>query len=74
MTSTLMNRQATTGHWKIMADYPSRDGTYVVVFRLSDGGIGDPDIWSFDRGVWEPLFGYTPDEEPEYWLDIQMPK
>jgi hypothetical protein len=72
--TTLMNKQATTGHWKIMADYPSRDGTYVVVFRLDDGGIGDPDIWSFDHGVWEPLYGYTPDGEPEYWLDIQMPK
>ena len=36
--TTLMNKQATTGHWKIMADYPSRDGTYVVVFRLDDGG------------------------------------
>jgi len=68
------NRQSITGHWKIMADYPSRDGTYVVVFRLDDGGIGDPDIWSFDRGAWEPLYGYTPDGEPEYWLDIQMPK
>ena len=72
--TTLVNRQATTAHWKIMADYPTKDGAYVVVFRLDDGGIGDPDIWSFDRGSWEPLYGYTPDDEPEYWLDIQMPK
>jgi hypothetical protein len=46
----------------------------MVVFRTEDGDIGDPDIWSFQRGTWEPLFGYTPDGEPEYWLDIQMPK
>ena len=72
--TTLVNRQSITGHWKIMADYPTKDGAYVVVFRLDDGGIGDPDIWSFDRGEWEPLYGYTPDDEPEYWLDIQMPK
>ena len=72
--TTLVNRQAATGHWKIMADYPSRDDLYVVVFRTEDGDIGDPDIWSFQKGVWEPLFGYTPDGEPEYWLDIQMPK
>jgi hypothetical protein len=72
--TTLMNKQATTAHWKIMADFPPRDGTYVVVFRLDDGGIGDPDVWSFDRGEWEPLYGYTPDSEPEYWLDIQIPK
>ena len=72
--TTLANRQATTAHWKIMADYPSRDGSYVVVFRLDDGGIGDPDVWSFYKGGWEPLYGYTPDDEPEYWLDIQMPK
>jgi hypothetical protein len=57
-----------------MADYPSRDGDYMVVFRTEDGDIGDPDIWSFAKGTWEPLFGYTPDGEPEYWLDIQMPK
>ncbi len=72
--TTLTNRQATVGHWKIMADFPSRDGTYVVVFRLDDGSIGDADIWLFERGEWEPLYGYTPDGEPEYWLDIQMPK
>ena len=72
--ATLTNRQATTAHWKIMADFPPRDGTYVVVFRLDDGGIGDPDVWSFYKGGWEPLYGYTPDDEPEYWLDIQMPK
>jgi hypothetical protein len=57
-----------------MADFPSRDGDYTVVFRTEDGDLGDPDIWSFQRGAWEPLFGYTPDSEPEYWLDIQMPK
>ena len=57
-----------------MADFPPRDGTYVVVFRLDDGGIGDPDIWSFYKDGWEPLYGYTPDDEPEYWLDIQMPQ
>lgn len=68
------NRQSITGHWKIMADYPPKDGDYMVVFRTEAGDIGDPDIWSFARGTWEPLFGYTPDGEPEYWLDIQMPK
>ena len=71
---TLMNKQATTGHWKIMADFPSRDGDFMVVFRTENGDLGDPDIWAFERGEWEPLFGYTPDKEPEYWLDIQMPK
>ena len=68
------NRQSITGHWKIMADYPPQDGDYMVVFRTEEGDLGDPDIWSFAKGTWEPLFGYTPDGEPEYWLDIQMPK
>jgi len=72
--TTLVNRQAATSHWKIMADYPPRDGEYMVVFRTASGDIGDPDIWSFEKGSWEPLFGYTPDSEPEYWLDVQMPK
>jgi hypothetical protein len=72
--TTLTNRQATVGHWKIMADYPPKDGDYMVVFRTEEGDLGDPDIWSFAKGTWEPLFGYTPDGEPEYWLDIQMPK
>ena len=57
-----------------MEDYPPKDGDYMVVFRTEAGDIGDPDIWSFSKGTWEPLFGYTPDGEPEYWLDIQMPK
>ena len=57
-----------------MADYPSRDGDYVVVFPLSDGSYGDPDIWSFEKGAWEPLFGYTPDAEPAYWIDLPFPK
>jgi len=72
--TTLMNRQSVQAHWKIMADYPTRDGSYTVVFRLDDGGIGDTDIWDFHDGTWEPLYGYTPDGEPEYWLDVQMPK
>lgn len=57
-----------------MADYPTRDGDYVVVFPLSGGGYGDPDIWAFEKGAWEPLFGYTPDGEPAYWIDLPFPK
>jgi len=72
--TTLVNRQAAIGHWKIMADYPSRDGDYMVVYRCEDGDIGEPDIWYFERGSWNPLYDYTPDGEPEYWLDIQMPR
>ena len=72
--TTLVNRQATTAHWKIMADYPPRDGDYMVVSRTESGDIGNPDIWSFEKGSWEPLFGYTSGSEPEYWLDVQMPK
>jgi hypothetical protein len=71
---TLMNKQSITGHWKIMADFPTRDGDYLVVFRNKNGSIDSrPDIWSFYDGTWEALYGYTEDE-PEYWLDIQMPK
>jgi len=44
------------------------------VFPTSDGGYGDPDIWSFTKGTWEPLFGYTPDGEPAFWIDLPMPK
>ena len=69
-----MNRQAVSAHWKIMADFPTRDGDYMVVFHTSSGNIGDPDIWSFERGEWNPLFGYTPDGEPLFWLDAPMPK
>jgi hypothetical protein len=72
--TTLINRQAVATHWKIMADYPTRDGDYTVVFRTSNGDLGDPDIWMFERGQWEPLHGYTPSGEPEYWLDVAMPQ
>ena len=69
-----LTKQQIKADWKIIADYPTRDGDYVVVFPTSDGGYGDPDIWSFIRGSWEPLFGYTPDGEPAFWIDIPMPK
>jgi hypothetical protein len=69
-----MNKQQITAHWKIMADFPSRDGDYVVVFPLRDGGHGDLDVWTFDKGTWEPLMGYTPDGEPSYWIDLPFPK
>ena len=70
---TTLVRQQIKADWKILADYPTRDGDYVVVFA-TDGGYGEPDIWTFSRGVWEPLFGYTPDGEPAFWIDLPFPK
>jgi hypothetical protein len=70
---TTLTKQQIKADWKIMADYPIRDGDYVVVFP-TDTGYGDLDIWSFNHGVWEPLFGYTPDGEPAFWIDLPFPK
>lgn len=69
-----MNRQTVNGHWKIMADFPKKDGDYVVVFLLDNGGYGDPDVWYFSKNEWEPLYSYTPPDEPAYWLDIEFPR
>jgi hypothetical protein len=68
-----LTRQNVRADWKILADFPTRDGDYVVVFPVDDG-YGDPDIWTFSRGSWEPLMGYTPDGEPAFWIDLPMPR
>jgi hypothetical protein len=70
---TTLIRQQIKADWKILADFPTRDGDYVVVFPTDDG-YGDPDIWTFSRGSWEPLMGYTPDGEPAFWIDLPMPR
>ena len=70
---TTLTKQQVKADWKILADFPARDGDYVVAFPVDDG-YGDLDVWTFNRGVWEPLMGYTPDGEPAFWIDLPMPR
>ena len=72
---TTLTKQLVKANWHIIEDYPPRDGDYVVCFQTADGSYGDLDIWTFNVKMgWEPLFGYTPDGEPAFWIDLPMPK
>ena len=68
-----LTRQNIKADWKILEDYPTKDGDYVVVFRTDDG-YGDLDVWTFYKGSWEPLHGYTPDGVPAFWVELPMPR
>ena len=71
---TTLTKQLVKANWHIVEDFPPRDGDYVVCFQTDDGSYGEPDIWTFSRGTWEPVFGYTPDGEPTHWLDLPYPR
>jgi hypothetical protein len=70
-----MNKQMITAHWRILEDFPSHDGEYVVVFQKDNGDYGWPEIWEFRaRDGWEPIFGQEHVSQPSYWVDLPMPK
>lgn len=74
-----MNNQSIRGIWKLLEDFPTRNGQYLVAFRGSDGefSILDTEVWDFS-GSWAPYLSesyndYT-GEYPVYYLDLVMPK
>jgi hypothetical protein len=69
-----MNNQSIRATWKLMEDYPSRDGYYLVAFENSDGEFDllDTEVWEFD-GTWYSVDG-TRDDFPSFYIDLAMPK
>jgi hypothetical protein len=61
-------------YWHILEDYPPKDGEYVVCFLTDNGEYGWPDIWSFERGEWQPCLGLNHDDQPTHWCNLPMPK
>lgn len=70
-----MNKQQIVAHWRILEDYPSNDGEYVVVFQKDSGDFGWVDVWEFSsRYSWEPIYGQDHGQQPVYWIDLPMPR
>lgn len=74
-----MNNQSIRGIWKLLEDFPTKDGRYLVAFMGSDGefNILDTEVWEF-LGSWAPYasgsqYEYK-GEYPVYYLDLVMPK
>lgn len=68
-------KQQATGYWKILEDYPSRDGEFLVVYKTEKGSYGYPEIWEFTAKTgWQPVLSDDFAESPVYYLDIQPPQ
>jgi hypothetical protein len=70
---TTLTRQQIKADWRIIEDFPPRDGQYLVCF-LDDDTLKytDYDLWWFIRGEWSPLEGATY-ETPAFWIDVPSP-
>lgn len=70
-----MNNQSIRATWKLIEDYPSKDGFYLVSFENSSGEFEliDCKVWEFSSGSW-----YSLDEEdeefPSFYIDVPMPR
>ena len=68
-------KQQAMGYWKILEDFPPRDGEFLVVFQTEDGSYGYPEIWEFTaKNSWQPVFGDDASDSPVYYLDIPPPQ
>lgn len=70
-----MNNQAIRANWKLIEDFPTKDGFYIVAFEDSSGEftIENSDIWEFSSGVW--VDGEGQSEFPTFYLDnLTMPR
>lgn len=68
-----MNNQSVTASWKLLEDFPTRDGDYIVAFRTTEGyGYYEP--WEFVKGEWFACLDTDSLETPSYWIDIPPPK
>lgn len=68
-----MNNQSIRSTWKMMEDYPTKDGFYLVAFENSFGDfdVASTEVWEFEGGTWFPvkddgLF-------PTFYIDLPMP-
>jgi len=70
---TTLTKIQVKADWRIIEDFPPRDGQYLVCF-LDDDTLKytDYDLWWFIRGEWSPLEGATY-ETPAFWIDVPSP-
>lgn len=70
-----MNNQSIRATWKLIEDYPARDGFYLVAFENSSGEFEliDSEVWEFSSGSWYSVDGKT-NEFPTFYIDIPMPR
>lgn len=67
-----MNNQSVRATWKLIEDYPSKDGFYIVAFENSSGEFdtANCEIWEFVSGSWDA----EDNDFPVFYLDnLTMP-
>jgi hypothetical protein len=69
-----LTKQNVRADWRIIEDFPSRDGQYLVCF-LDDATnkYTDYDLFWFIKGEWKPGLDEVPYETPAYWIDVPSP-
>jgi hypothetical protein len=70
-----MNNQSIRATWKLIEDYPTKDGFYLVAFENSSGDFEliDCEVWEFSAGSWYSVDGEE-DSFPMFYTDIPMPR
>lgn len=78
-----MNNQSVRASWKLIEDFPQKDGIYLVSYEDSNGEflIENSEIWSFSHGEWAPFQDTHAEASPSiayslpsYYIDLPMPK
>lgn len=69
-----MNNQSIRATWKLIEDYPTKDGFYLVAFENSSGEFEllDCAIWEFAENSWFSLD--DDDRFPVFYTDVPMPR
>lgn len=71
---TTLTMQQVKAYWRILEDYPTRDGEYVVCYQKDSGEYGWPDIWEFTaKNGWSPMFSED-NLQPTHWCELPMPR
>jgi len=71
--STLTMQQV-KAYWRIIEDFPTKDGEYVVCFQKDNGDFGWPEIWEYTaRNGWNAVFGEE-HSQPSHWCELPMPR
>ena len=68
-----MNNQTFTIHWRMVEDFPTKDGEYIVCHEMRDGTYGDPCWLTFEKGEWS-VHEWGDHIQPAYWTDLPLPR
>lgn len=71
-----MNNQYVRANWKLIEDFPPKDGHYLVAFENSSGEfvMEDCEVWEFRSTEWLVANNSSNESFPSFYIDLTMPK